>query len=311
MSGQDFGRLLTAMVTPFTPRLEVDYDRAGELARKLVAEGNDGLVVCGTTGESPTLGTDEKIRLFRAVRAAVGDEVPMLAGTGSNNTRASVELSRAAAEAGASGLLLVAPYYNKPSQEGLYQHFKTVAESTDLPVMLYNIPGRTGVEISPETLARLAEIPQIVAVKESLPSIDPVSDLLARLRGAKVPAATVGAEMPRQPMRVYSGDDSNTLPQLAVGGHGVVSVAGHLAAGEMREMILHYLAGRVKQAQEIHLRLFPLFRGLFITSNPVPVKAALRMVGFPVGSVRAPLVEATAAEEKQIEAMLKAVGLLK
>ncbi len=286
------------MVTPFTPALEVDYDRAAELAVKLVEQGNDGLVVFGTTGESPTLSFEEKINLLKTVRRAVGPDVPVIAGTGSNNTAASVKLSQAAAEAGASGFLLVAPYYNKPSQEGLYKHFKTIAEATNLPVILYNIPGRSNIEIKPDTLVRLSEIPQVIAVKEAIPTIDPISELRYLLHRAD------------SHLDIYSGDDSNTLAQLAVGGYGVISVAGHLVAKELKKMIESFIAGEVEAAESIHRRLFPLFKVLFITTNPVPVKAALKLLGFPVGSVRLPLVAATAEQEAEIEAVLQQLNLI-
>lgn len=301
-----FGPLVTAMVTPFTPDLAVDYQRAAELAARLVRQGSTALVVSGTTGESPTLTTEEKLRLFRTVKQAV--PVPVIAGTGSNSTRASVELSRQAAEAGVDALLLVAPYYNKPPQEGLYRHFKAVAEATPLPVMVYNIPGRTGVEIAPETLERLADIPNVVAVKEALPNLDAVSDLLARL--ARRPVAAGGAGAAEGPaLAVYSGEDSLTLPMMALGGAGVVSVASHLAGPQMRQMMDDYTAGRVTAAARMHHRLFPLFKGLFLTTNPIMVKAALKLVGFPVGGLRPPLVEATLQQEEAMRQILEQVGL--
>ncbi len=288
----DFGLLCTAMVTPFDDQLRVDYARAGELAKRLVEAGNDSLVVVGTTGESPTLTSDEKVELFKTVKKAVN--VPMIAGTGSYSTAATIELSKKAADAGADALLLVAPYYNKPSQSGMMAHFTAVAEAVNLPIMLYNIPGRTGVEISPETLVELARHPQMVAVKESLPGIDPVSQLAADLEREKLD------------MQIWSGDDSNTLPQLSVGGRGVVSVAAHVAAAPIKKMLKAFHEGRVAEAAEIHRRLFPIFKGLFITSNPAPTKAALDMLGFPVGGVRLPLVEATAAERALVkEALVK------
>lgn len=286
----DFGLLCTAMVTPFDDQLKVDYARAGELAQRLVAGGNDSLVVVGTTGESPTLTSEEKVELFKTVKKAV--DVPIIAGTGSYNTAATIELSKKAADAGADALLLVSPYYNKPSQAGMVAHFTAVAEAVELPIMLYNIPGRTGVEISPETLAQLAKHPRIVAVKESLPGIDPVSQLAADLKRQKLD------------MQIWSGDDSNTLPQLSVGGRGVVSVAAHVAAAPIKKMLEAFHAGRVAEAAEIHQRLFPIFKGLFITSNPAPVKAALEMLGFPVGGVRLPLVEVNASEREQVKQAL-------
>ncbi len=287
MSNAPFGRLLTAMVTPFTPSLEVDYDRAVELARKLIAEGNDGLIVAGTTGESPTLSKAEKLELFKRVKQAVGKDVPIVAGTGSYATQASIELSQAAAETGVDGLLLVAPYYNKPPQEGMFLHFQAIARATRLPIMLYNIPGRTGIELLPETLARLGEIPSIQAVKQSLPSLDPINELAIRSDLAQ-----------------YSGDDGNTLPILALGGVGVVSVAGHVAAGPIKRQIEAFLAGQVGEAARLQRQLYPLFTGLFKTSNPILVKAALKKLGFPVGGLRPPLIEATPEQEQALDKVL-------
>jgi 4-hydroxy-tetrahydrodipicolinate synthase len=289
-----FGHVVTAMVTPFDAGGEVDYSKAGTLAQRLLADGNDGLVVAGTTGESPTLSDDEKIRLFRTVKEAVGDRGHVIAGTGTYDTAHSIHLSREAHRAGADGLLLVNPYYNRPSQDGLYAHFRAVAESTPLPVMLYNIPGRTGVNCAPETIARLAQVPNIVAVKEAAGSLDQVSEIRGRTP---------------DDFLIYSGDDSLTLPKLAVGATGVVSVAGNVAARPIQEMIQAFLAGRVAEALRLHRRLWPLFKVLFITTNPVPVKAAMRLVGFDCGRVRLPLVDATPKEEEQIRAVLASLDL--
>jgi 4-hydroxy-tetrahydrodipicolinate synthase len=290
-----FGQVITAMVTPMDRTLAVDYDRAAALAKRLVDSASDGLVVCGTTGEAPTLTDDEKIRLFRTVREAVGPRAKVIAGTGTYDTAHSVHLTREAERAGCDGVLLVNPYYNKPSQEGLYRHFKTVAESTSLPVMLYNIQGRTSVNCEPATIARLAEVPNIVAVKEASGSLDQMS----QIRKITPPE-----------FYLYSGDDSLTLPLLAVGGTGVVSVASHLAGREIKAMIQAYQAGDIRQAQALHFRLWPLFKVLFITTNPVPVKAALALSGFDVGSLRLPLVDATAKEREQIGAVLKELALI-
>lgn len=297
MNGQ-FGRLLTAMVTPLTAQGEVDFAGAQTLARLLIEDGNDGLVVCGTTGEAPTLSSDEKVELWKAVKSAVGPSVPVIAGTGSYCTRSTIALSQRAQEAGADALLLVAPYYNKPSGAGMLVHFRAVHEATELPLMLYNIPGRTGVEIPVEVLHELAGLPRVVAVKQSLP-LDPVSRLLSRL----------GSEGQKS-FATYSGDDSQTLPQLAVGGVGVVSVAGHVAGREIQRMMTAFFEGKVAEATAIHQRLFPLFEGLFVTSNPVPVKVALRLMGRPAGPVRLPLVEATSEQEATVERILREVGLL-
>ncbi len=290
-----FGRLLTAMVTPFNSELEVDYERAAELAKRLCEGGSDGLVVCGTTGESPTLSTEEKLKLIQAVVDAVGGEAAVIAGTGSNCTAATVELTKAVQRLGVDGIMLVAPYYNKPSQEGLYQHFRTVAESTSLPIMIYNIPGRTGVNILPETMARLAEIPNIVAIKEAAGNLEQAAQLRRLL--------------PKD-FAIYSGDDSLTLPILSVGGCGVVSVASHLVGRQMKEMIEAYVKGDVATAARLHTELLPLFKVLFITTNPVPVKLALNMVGYPVGGVRLPLVEAGEKEAQAIRKVLEDMHLV-
>jgi len=305
-----FGRLVTAMVTPFDDNLGLDLGRAKELAQRLVHQGNESLVVSGTTGESPTLTKDEKKALFAGVREALPASVKVIAGTGSNDTRATIELSKAAADCGADALLLVSPYYNKPTQEMQRRHFLEIAEATNLPIMLYNIPGRTGVEIAPETLASLAEHPRIVAVKQSLPDVDPVSDLAARLQRARKPVA-VGAQGEDEPaMWIYSGDDTHTLSILSAGGCGVVSVSGHLVAPQMRQMVDHFEAGRIQEARQIHLQLFPIMKGLFATTNPVLVKAGLKLLGFPVGGVRPPLYGASLAEEESIKPLLSELGLL-
>ncbi len=293
-----FGQLLTAMVTPFREGGQVDFEGAQELARTLVADGNDGLVICGTTGEAPTLSSEEKVDLWKSVKEAVGPSVPVVAGTGSYCTRSTIALSQKAQEAGADGLLLVAPYYNKPSGKGMLEHFRAVHDSTTLPIMLYNIPSRTGVEIPVEVLQELAALPRVTAVKQSLP-IDPVSRLLGRL-----------GEEGRRSFDTYSGDDSQTLPQLAVGGVGVVSVAGHVAAPLIKEMLQAHAAGQVARAAELHQRLFPLFEVLFITSNPVPVKVALKLMGRPAGPVRQPLWEATPEQEAAVAAVMREVGLI-
>lgn len=291
----DFGRVITAMVTPMDRDLAVDYAKAAALARRLVETGSQGLVVCGTTGESPTLTDEEKVRLFHTVREAVGTRAAVIAGTGTYDTAHSIHLTREAERAGCDGVLLVNPYYNKPSQEGLYRHFRAVAESTRLPVMLYNIQGRTAVNCEPATVARLAEVPNIVAIKEASGSLDQMSQI---------------RKLTPPEFRLYSGDDSLTLPLLAVGGYGVVSVASHLAGREILEMIEAFDAGDVRRARAIHLRLWPLFKVLFVTTNPVPVKAALALAGFDAGGVRLPLVDATPREREQIASVLKELALV-
>lgn len=283
------------MVTPFNRDGSVDYGRAADLAVRLVDAGCDAILVGGTTAESPTLEDEEKVRLFETVAKAVGHRVFVWAGTGTNDTRASVEMTRRAEAAGADGVMLVTPYYNKPPQEGLYQHFKTVAAATRLPVMLYNVPGRTGANIAPETVARLAAIDNIVAIKEASGSLDQASEI---------------RRLTPNDFMVYSGDDSLTLPILAVGGAGVVSVAAHVAAGLIRSMIEAFQRGDAAEARRLHLRLMPLFKALFVTTNPIPVKAALRLAGFDPGGYRLPLVPPAPREEEAVRQAMVAAGLL-
>lgn len=292
----NFGRMLTAMVTPFDENLEVNYDMAAKLAEYLLEQGNDGIVVNGTTGESPTLNDDEKVQMFRTVKQTVGERAVVIAGTGSNDTHHSIELTQKAAECGVDGIMLVVPYYSKPSQEGLYQHFKTVAAATDLPIILYNIPGRCGTNLAPETVVRLAnDVPNIVAIKEASGNLDQI----ARLK-TMCPAD----------FAIYSGDDSLTLPILSIGGAGIISVVAHVAGKDLRKMVDAYFAGNVAEAQDINMKLYDIFKTMFITSNPVPVKYALNRIGINVGGVRLPLFEANDAEKAKIDASLSNLGLL-
>lgn len=270
-----FGKVLTAMVTPFSEDGSVDYAVAERLADSLVSNGSDGLVVCGTTGESPTLSWQEEYQLYKVVKETVAGRAKVVAGTGSNSTSEAIEATRHAAELGLDGSLQVVPYYNKPSQDGLYQHFSQIAAAVpDLPLMLYNIPGRTGCALAVETTARLAEISNIVAIKEASGSLDYASQ--------------VRYHTPAE-FGIYSGDDSLTLPMLAVGGCGVVSVASHLVGSQIQSMVQAYEAGKTQLATDIHLQLLPLFKVLFLTTNPVPVKVALAQQGWAVGAVRSPL----------------------
>ncbi|MDN5293626.1 MAG: 4-hydroxy-tetrahydrodipicolinate synthase [Eubacteriales bacterium] len=287
--------MLTAMVTPFREDLSVDLEGAARLAEYLLANGTDTIVVAGTTGESPTLSREEKVELFKVVVEVARGKGKVIAGTGSNNTAASVELTQVAEKAGVDGVMLVTPYYNKPPQEALYRHFRTVAESTSLPVMLYNVPGRTGVNLLPETVARLAEVKNITAIKEASGNLDQAAEIL-RLCGDAI--------------TLYSGDDSLTLPMLSVGARGVVSVASHLVGREIKEMITVFRQGQVEKAAELHRRLFGLFKALFVTSNPIPVKTALNMVGQKVGGVRPPLAEAGEKEKQVIRKALGELGLV-
>jgi len=273
----------------------VDYKQAVKLAEMLVSNGSDGLVVCGTTGESATLAFEEKVQLITEIVNDLGGSTEVIAGTGSNDTAASIALTKAAEKAGVDGIMLVTPYYNKPSQEGLYQHFKAIAENSSLPIMLYNVPGRTNVNLLPETVARLAEIPNIVAIKEASGNLEQVS-LLRSLTPSD--------------FLIYSGDDSLTLPILSVGGCGVVSVASHLVGRRIKAMVEALLAGRVQEATSIHLALLPIFKMCFITTNPVPVKRSLEYLGIETGPVRLPLVDLTEAEAEKIKATLKQFGLL-
>lgn len=287
-----FGRVLTAMVTPFTAAGELDLDGAQRLAAYLVEHGNDGLVISGTTGESPTTRDTEKEQLLRAVVDAVGERASVLAGVGTNDTAHSVELARAAEKAGARGLLIVTPYYSKPPQDGLLAHFRTVAEATDLPAMLYDIPGRTGMAIATETLLRLAEHDRIVAVKDAKGDLAASAEVLARTD-----------------LAYYSGEDALTLPLLAIGAVGVVGVPTHLFASEVAEMIAAYQVGRVEAARDLHYRLLPALTGFFRTQGVTLAKAALRLAGLPGGPVRPPLTDASAEQVEQLRADCAAAGL--
>ncbi len=276
LSPTPFGRLLTAMVTPFDESGYVDLALAGRLARHLVDQGSDGIVVCGTTGESPTLTWDEQHQLLEAVRKAVGSGVKVLAGTGSNSTAEAVEATVAAEAAGADGALVVVPYYNKPPQDGLECHFRSIAAATpNLPLMLYNIPGRTGCSLAPSTVANLMECSNVVSFKAASGSTDEVSQLRLQC-GPK--------------LAVYSGDDALLLPMLSVGAVGVVSVASHIVGTRLKAMIEAYLSGQGALALAYHEQLQPLFKALFATTNPIPVKAALELTGWPVGPPRSPLI---------------------
>jgi 4-hydroxy-tetrahydrodipicolinate synthase len=285
----NFGQVLTAMVTPFDIKGEVDFNATENLVNYLIANGSDGLVVSGTTGESPTLTTEEKVTLFKFVVRVVDGRVPVIAGTGSNNTRASIVLTKQAEEAGVDGILLVTPYYNKPSQEGIFQHFKAIADSTSLPVMLYNIPGRSVVNMSVETIVRLSHVHNIVAIKEASGQLDAMTEIIN--------------QTPND-FTLYSGDDGLTLPVLAIGGAGVVSVASHLIGNEMQEMITSFRNGNVQEAAFAHRSLLPIMKALFSAPNPSPVKAALNMKGINVGDVRLPLLPLTTEEKSALQAIL-------
>lgn len=291
--GAPFGRLLTAMVTPFTPSGELDLDGAQRLATHLVDDGrNDGLVISGTTGESPTTSDEEKDRLLRAVVEAVGDRATVVAGVGTNDTAHTVHLAQAAEKAGAAGLLVVTPYYNKPPQAGLLAHFRAVADATGLPAMVYDIPGRTGVEIATDTLTRLAEHPRIVAVKDAKDSLPASAVVLARTD-----------------LAYYSGTDALNLPLLSVGAAGFVSVVSHVAGARLRELLDAWFAGDAARAREINAGLLDVYQGIFRTQGVILTKAALRLAGLPGGPVRPPLVDATPDQVDQLRTDLAASGV--
>jgi 4-hydroxy-tetrahydrodipicolinate synthase len=293
MSTPPFGRLLTAMVTPFAADGSVEVDAAAELASYLVDEmGNDGLVISGTTGESPTTSDAEKAELLGAVLDAVGDRAKILAGVGTFDTEHTLELSAAAAKLGADGLLVVTPYYSKPPQAGIAEHFRRVADSTDVPVMLYDIPGRAGVAIATDTMLRLAEHPGIVAVK------DAKGDLTASAR-----------VIAQSELAYYSGDDAMTLPLLSVGAVGVVGTSTHFSAIGTRKLIEAYLAGDVATALRLHQQLLPIYTGIFATQGCILVKAGLKLLGRDVGGLRSPLIEATSAEVEALRSAMAAAGL--
>jgi 4-hydroxy-tetrahydrodipicolinate synthase len=290
-----FGRVITAMVTPFKEDLSLDADRAGELARWLADRGSDGLVVAGSTGEAATLTDEEKVTLWRTVAEAVAGKAKVIAGSGTYDTAHSVHLTEEAERAGVDGILAVTPYYNKPPQRGLVEHFSRIASATSLPVLLYNIPGRTALRIEHDTLLRLAGVDNIVGVKDSTADFDALSRLIAE--------APHGFE-------VYTGDDWATYGSCCLGAVGVISVAAHLVGDRMNRMIELIEQGDAGSARKIHEELLPIYRALFIVSNPIPVKAAMALVGQPVGSPRLPLVPATEDEVGQVKAAMQQVGVL-
>ncbi|ABS74024.1 4-hydroxy-tetrahydrodipicolinate synthase [Bacillus sp. L381] len=283
------GNISTAMITPFDSKGNVDFQKLSTLIDYLLKNGTDSLVVAGTTGESPTLSTEEKIALFEFTVKEVNGRVPVIAGTGSNNTKDSIKLTKKAEEAGVDCVMLVTPYYNKPSQEGMYRHFKAIAEETSLPVMLYNVPGRTVASLAPETAIRLAEIPNISAIKEASGDLDAITKIIA--------------ETPED-FYVYSGDDGLTLPILAVGGRGVVSVASHIVGSDMQQMIKNYTNGQTATAALIHQKLLPIMKELFKAPNPAPVKTALQLKGLDVGSVRLPLIPLNEDERLSLSSVI-------
>ncbi|MDX8362197.1 4-hydroxy-tetrahydrodipicolinate synthase [Cytobacillus sp. IB215316] len=288
----DFGNVATAMVTPFDNRGNIDFSKTSQLVNYLIDNGTDSLVISGTTGESATLSTEEKIALFQHVVSEVAGRVPVIAGTGSNNTYASIELTKKAEETGVDAILLVAPYYNKPNQEGLYQHFKAIANSTKLPVMLYNVPSRTITNISPETIIKLSEIDNVVAVKDASGDLNAMTEIIANTD---------------EDFLLYSGDDGLTLPILAIGGSGIVSVASHVIGNEMQEMIHAYRNNKLNESALLHQKLLPVMTGLFMAPSPAPVKTALQIRGLDVGSVRLPLVPLAEHERVKLSELLQQI----
>jgi len=292
----DFGRVLTAMITPFKPDGSVDYDVAAKLAAHLADNGTDTLVICGTTGESPTLSWDEEYKLFQVVLEAVANQGKVIAGCGSNSTKEAIAATQKVVKMGIHGSLQVVPYYNKPPQEGLYKHFQAIAQaSPELPMLLYNIPGRTGKNLHADTVARLAEVENIVGVKEASGDLDQVS--------------AIRSLTPKE-FQIYSGDDSLTLPMLAVGAKGVVSVASHLVGNQLQQMIKAFSEGQTQLATKIHLQLFPLFKVLFATANPIPIKKALELQSWQVGSTRPPLCEISPEITQELEVVLRGLDLI-
>ena len=287
-----FGRLLTAMITPFKDDLTIDWAGVEKLAAHLQATGHDGIVVNGTTGEAPTTSDEEKVEIIKVVRKATGGKLKIIAGAGNNETSHSVEQAKLAADAGADGLLVVTPYYNKPPQAGIEAHFRAMADATNVPVMLYDIPGRTGIAIEPDTICRLAEHKNIVALKD-----------------AKGDVASTSWVIKRSGIPVYSGDDILNLPLLSVGAVGFVSVCGHTVGARLREMLDYWFAGKPEQALQIHQELLPVFTGTFRTQGAILTKAALNLMGLPGGKVRLPLVDATASQISQLKDDLSNGGI--
>ena len=285
----DPGRLITAMITPFDEEGKVDYSQAKRLANHLLDSGSDGLVVSGTTGESPTLTNEEKLRLFAEVKEAIGDRGSVIAGTGNYSTAESIELSREAQKQGADALLLVVPYYNKPPQEGLYQHFKAIAAETDLPCVVYNVTSRTSLNMSHETTIRLSHIDNIIGIKEAGSDMDQIARII---------------EGTADGFRVWSGNDNETFYIMSMGGYGVVSVASHLVGNQIKQMMGLLLEGDIEGAAAEHRRLLPLFKVLFLESNPIPVKWSVNQAGFNAGNPRLPLVPPQEKTVMELEKVL-------
>ncbi len=286
---------ITAMITPFS-RGQVDFDRLRANTAWQIAAGVDGLVPVGTTGESPTLSHDEHKRVVETVVEAAAGKVKVIAGTGSNSTAEALDFTRHAKSVGADAALVVNPYYNKPTQEGLYRHFMTLADEVGLPIVLYNIPGRTGITMTPQTVARLAKHPAIIAIKEATGSLDIASEILSLVD--------------RRTFGLVSGDDSLTLPLISVGGRGVISVLSNIVPDRVKAMVSAALAGRFDEARERHLQLFPLCKAMFIETNPIPIKTAMRLAGMDTGELRLPLCEMSPSNLATLENVLREHGVL-
>ncbi len=287
---KELGRLLTAMITPFNKEGEIDYEQAKKLTSALLDSGSDGVVVAATTGESPTITWEEEFRLFTEVKSAAGEKGTVIAYTGSNSTAEAIEATKEAERIGVDACLLVVPYYNKPSQDGLYQHFKAIAQETSLPCILYNVPSRTVVSLSADTAIKLSHIDNIIGVKEASGNLDAISKIISNTR---------------EDFLIWSGNDGDTLPILTLGGYGVISVASHLVGSQIKKMIDAFIDGKIDEAANIHHRLLPLINAIFIVSNPVPLKYALNHIGFNVGKPRLPLVEPNEKSAAVIKDTLK------
>ncbi len=283
---------IVALVTPFKDGL-VDYDKLAELVEYHIKNGTNAIVPCGTTGESPTLTHEEHEKVISKVIDVSNGRIPVIAGTGSNNTSEALQLTEYAKNAGADGALMITPYYNKPTQEGLYRHFKSIADKVDIPIVIYNVPSRTGISITPETVARLCEMKNIVAIKEASGNIDQTSQILNLCD-----------------ITVLSGDDSLTLPILSVGGKGVISVVANILPQEVSKMVSKYLNGMVEESQKIHKKLFPICKAMFIETNPIPVKTAMKLLGRLNGEMRLPLCDMSDEHEKQLHRVLEEHGLI-
>ena len=289
------GEVITAMVTPFNENSEVDYNQVEKLADYLINNGSDAILVAGTTGESPTLTHEEELEILKAVKNVVGNKAKVVMGAGSNSTRTAVETSQKVEKAGADAILSVVPYYNKPSQAGLLEHFGQIAKSTSLPVILYNIPGRTGINMEPETISKLAnDHKNIAAVKQSNPNLDLVTEI---------------RHQTPEDFVIYSGDDSLTLPMLSIGAYGVISVASHIIGKDIKQTITEFKSGNISKALELHLKSYPMFKAIFTSPNPIPVKAVLAKQGLVEETVRSPLVKLTAEQKEKLYNSISSYGI--